>query len=110
MSANVPFDFSVNGKSLPAGEYEVREVGDRATVIETKDGHNMALGIYQYAGPSTGETKLVFHKIGDRYFLAQIWTSARGQGLNVPQSKAEKESLAANQNGGGSETVILALR
>jgi hypothetical protein len=110
MSANVPFAFSVNGKELPAGAYEVRDVGDRATMIETKDGNAKVLGIYQYAGPSKGETKLVFHKVGDRYFLAEIWTTARGQGLNVPQSKAEKETLAANPNGGGAETVIVAMR
>ena len=71
------------------------------------------LGIYAYAGPSNAdETKLVFHKIGDHYFLTQIWTSARSQGLQVPESKLEKELEASNlgTSGGGIETVIVALR
>ncbi|HZD30639.1 MAG TPA: hypothetical protein VE779_03165 [Candidatus Angelobacter sp.] len=112
MSANVPFDFTVNGKALPAGAYEVREVGDRATLIETKDGHSKVLGIYQNAEPSkAGQTKLVFHKVGNNYFLAEIWTSARSQGSILPTSAAEKETMAANtQSGGGAETVIVALR
>jgi hypothetical protein len=113
LTANVPFAFNAAGKQLSAGEYDVRGVGDRATLIETRDGHDKVLTICPYAGPSkAGETKLVFHKIGSSYFLAQILTSARDQGLNVPESKAEKEMLSANaQNGGGGvETVIVALR
>jgi hypothetical protein len=111
LSANVPFTFNIGDKQLPAGAYAVREM-DRATLIESKDGEHSVLGIYQYAGPSkTDQTKLVFHKVGDRYFLAQIWTSARGQGLSVPQSQREKELRASNigpQSGVG--TVIVALR
>jgi len=113
MSANVPFAFSADGKQLPAGEYEVRDIGARATLIETKDGNAKVLGIYQYAGPSkAGETKLVFDKVGDHYFLREIWTSARGQGLTVPESKLEKEIMASNREPGGSgaETVVVALR
>lgn len=113
LSANVPFAFSVDGRQLAAGQYEVRDVGARATMIETKDGQSQVIGIYQYAGPSKpGETKMVFHKVGDHYFLSEIWTSARGQGLAVPESKLEKEVRASNRepSGGGAETVIVALR
>ena len=111
MTANVPFAFSVGQQQLPAGAYAVREM-DRATLIQSKDGKDHVLGIYAYAGPSkVGETKLVFDKVGDHYFLAQIWTSARGQGLELPQSKLEKELRASNTEAtGGAETVIVALR
>jgi len=111
MTANVPFAFSVGDKRLPAGAYAVREM-DRATLIQSADSANSVLGIYYYAGPSKAdETKLVFNRVGNHYFLAQIWTSARDQGLSVPQSKLEKEMRASN-NGpqGGVETVIVALR
>ena len=111
LTANVPFAFNVGAKQLPAGAYAVREM-DRATLIQSRDGENSVLGIYNYAGTSKAdETKLVFHKIGDRYFLAQIWTSAREQGLAVPESKLEKELRASNSGPqGGVETVIVALR
>jgi len=113
LSANVPFAFSVDGKQLPAGDYEVRDVASRATLIETKAGDARVMGIYAYAGPSkAGETKLVFDKIGDSYFLREIWTSTRGQGLSVPKSNLEKEVMASYRQagGGGAETVIVALR
>jgi hypothetical protein len=109
MTASVPFAFAVGDRQLPAGAYEVRDMG-RATLIATRDGDGKVLGIYQYAGPSNGETKLVFDKVGDRYFLRQIWSSVHGQGLQLPESKLEKEIQASNRESGGAETVIVAMR
>ena len=113
MKADVPFGFNVGSTYMPAGSYEVRSLGARATVIETKDGHNRVLAMFNPAGPSKAvdETKLVFQRYGDRYVLAQIWTSTSGQGLEAPKSDLEKESqLASNGTQGGGETVIVALR
>ena len=111
LRCNVPFAFNIGDKQLPAGTYVVREM-DRVTQIQSKDGENSVLGIYNYAGPSKAdETKLVFDKVGDHYFLTQIWTSARDEGLLVPESKQEKELRASNSGPqGGVETVIVALR
>ena len=113
LSADVPFAFSINGKAMPAGQYDVREAGSRATIIETKDGSAHVLGIYSYAGEnSTQANKLVFDKVGDHYFLREVWTSASGQGLSVPTSQMEKEELASSRElgNGGAQTVIVALR
>ena len=113
MKANIPFGFNVGSTYMPAGSYEVRALGARATVIETKDGHNRVLALFNPAGPSKAvdETKLVFQKYGDRYVLAQIWTSTSGQGLQAPKSDLAKESeSASNGTHGGGETVIVALR
>ena len=113
LSADVPFAFSIDGKPMPSGQYMVREVGARATIIETKDGNARVLGLYSYAGENTKQAcKLVFDKVGDEYFLREIWTSKTSQGLSVPQSKREKEVLSASRqlSGGGAETVIVALR
>jgi len=113
LSANVPFAFSVNGNNLPGGDYEVAQVGDRATLIETRDGQNKVLGLYAAMESSkTNETKLVFDKVGDHYFLREIWTSARSQGMAVPKSKLENEIQASNREfgGGGAQTIVIALR
>jgi hypothetical protein len=114
LSAKVPFDFSVGGKYLPAGTYQIREL-DRETLIANQNGHFNVLGIYSYAGPSKpGESKLVFDKVGDNYFLRQICASARDEDLAVPESKREKEMRAMRASNtpatGGVETVIVALR
>jgi hypothetical protein len=112
MSAKVPFDFSVNGKYLPAGTYQIHELS-HATLIANQDGHFNVLGTYSSAGPSKpGENKLVFDKVGDNYFLRQIWVSARYDGLAVPESKREKEmrAMRASNTSATLETVIIALR
>lgn len=113
LTADVPFAFVIDSKQMPAGAYEVAKVGDRATLVESADHRNQVLAIYQYADSNKSfETKLVFDKIGDHYFLRQIWSSNSGQGYQVPSSKLEKEVLSATRSndGGGIETVIVALR
>ncbi len=113
LTADVPFAFTVSNSQMPAGAYEVQQVGDHATLIEARDGSDKVLGLYQSAGPSkAGETKLVFDKVGDSYFLREIWTSAKGAGLAVPESKLEKEIQATNHGAGSgeSETVVVAMR
>ena len=39
---------------------------------------------------------IVFDRSGDKYFLRQIWTAGSTDGLECPKSRAEKESLQAN--------------
>jgi hypothetical protein len=110
LTADVPFAFTVGSSQMPAGAYEVAQL-DRATLIETRDRHDKVLGLYNYAGPSKAdETKLVFDKIGNSYFLREI--CANGQGLEIPESKLEKEIRASNREpgGDGTDTVIVAMR
>ena len=35
MRARIPFDFSIRGKTLPAGDYEIRRVNDQPDVLVT---------------------------------------------------------------------------
>ena len=36
-------------------------------------------------------TKLVFHRYGSQYFLAQIWTAGNDRGQELPKSGRERE-------------------
>jgi len=65
---NVPFDFTVGKVSLPAGSYS---------------GLN--------PGQVSEATKLIFHRYGDQYFLAQFWNLGSETGYELPRSKAERE-------------------
>ena len=97
LTADVPFAFTVSTTQMPAGAYEVAQLGDRATLIETRDGHDKVLGLYNSAGPSkAGETKLVFDRIGDRYFLSEVKTDAVCGRLAPPRLERELAS-ASNQ-------------
>ena len=52
---------------------------------------------------STG--KMVFHRYGGTYFLAEVWVAANGTGSRLFQSRAEKELAGA-----GAEKEIAELR
>jgi hypothetical protein len=56
---------------------------------------------------------MVFHRVGNQYFLAEIWRNSSTEGLIVPTSKQEKdlekELQLAKGPAGGYEEVIVAL-
>jgi hypothetical protein len=71
----VPFDFVVNGTTLPAATYTVARPlpnNDRDLVF-LGDGHGVVANATEYDASATG-TKLVFHKVSDEYFLSDVVT------------------------------------
>src|SRR5947207_444662 len=65
--ANIPFEFSIGNKSLPAGEYTVRSISDdsRNVVlrIQSLDGKNSAILLAgTVEGKAQERAKLVFHR------------------------------------------------
>jgi len=97
---NVPFDFTAGDAKLPAGEYTVGKSSSDSPVLKIAraDGSDAVL-VPSIATQSNGpqsESKLVFHKYGDRYFLAQVWSAGSARGRQLMKSDAEKEiSLSA---------------
>jgi len=78
MKVNVPFAFSAEDHSLPAGEYLVLTVTpERSIRIVSADGKHSAIvnTLPNYAKSPSETSRLVFHKYGNEYFLAQVWTA-----------------------------------
>jgi len=100
LTASVPFSFNAGDRSLAAGEYRVdcggaaslgvmrfHSVGERSTVfINTTPENPPSPDAVQ-----SGEARLVFHKYGDRYFLAKVWTPGLEFVRKLPMSKTERE-------------------
>jgi hypothetical protein len=114
--AYVPFAFNVGQKRLPAGTYELKVDGlawsnIMVRNIETKEG---TLSISGYEPPRNTESKLVFNRVGNEYFLFQVWSGSGSPGMRIPTSKRErelrKELLLAKAAKGGREEVIVALK
>jgi len=99
--ANIPFDFVVGNQVLPAGEYVVAAEGSGNTAISIRstEGHGTILSIAQacVAASPSKDARLVFHALGGRYFLSQVWSTGYTSGRQLPRSKAETE-LAKNQD------------
>jgi hypothetical protein len=110
VKADIPFNFVVGDQVLPAGEYLVTAQGSgQAILIRSTDSKNAAMAVTFRCGsvnPSK-DTKLVFHALGGRYFLSQVWAQGYSQGRELPKSGAEIE-MAKNQQTAGQ--FVLAAR
>lgn len=114
--AYVPFAFNVGPKRLPAGTYDLKVDGVASSNImirniETKEA---TLSIAGYESPRNTEGKLVFNRVGNEYFLSQVWSGSGSPGRRIPTSKREhelrKELLLAKNTKDGHEKVMVALK
>ena len=92
--ANVPFDFVVGNKTIPAGRITAHGVSGAMqgslSITNTAAG-KLALrnGRRMLGSRESDQGKLVFHKYGNRYFLAQICIPGF-QAWEVMKSKEER--------------------
>ena len=113
--ANVPFAFTVGSAQMPAGTYEIKTVGagNSSIVIQNRESNEAAMSNAGREQPRNTSAKLVFHHVGNSYFLAEVWRSSSAEGMILPTSKQEKELekelQASNSHSGGYEEVVVAL-
>jgi len=94
MKADVPFEFIVNGSTLPAGQYTVQSFGSadgKSLMVRGADGRALVNSIGLQSNTLAKQTKLVFHRYGNRYFLSQIWVAGMEGGRELPKSHRELE-------------------
>lgn len=94
LNVTVPFDFVVAGKTLPSATYAIEKplVNDSTGLLFLGNRRGVIARASEIDDTATGN-KLVFHKIGDEYFLSDVVTQ-RGT-LHFPASSREK-TLAQN--------------
>jgi hypothetical protein len=114
LAVNIPFDFVAGKTQLPAGEYTVKVAGPANTVIlvSRKDSNASAFLVTNAAvsAEPQSESKLVFNRYGDRYFLSQVWTEGNSQGRQLLKSAREKEmSQIAKNETRGQVTLVAGL-
>ena len=94
VTATVPFEFMVAGRSMPAGDYTVERAHSTAA-IRVSNGSTgvLSLAMNSSASPQeqAGQALLIFHRYGDQYFLSRIVDGNRATGLELPASRTEKE-------------------
>ena len=101
---NIPFAFTAGRMALPAGEYRVENTGEasRFLLIQRTD-HSAATYVMSNAvevNRPQAQSKLIFHRYGNRYFLSQIWVEGHSRGRELAPSTKEKEQeglLARNE-------------
>jgi len=103
VTANVPFDFMIGGRTVHAGQYVIDQ-GQGLVAVKSESGRVIAyaIGGALVSPLDVSQTKLVFHRYGDKYFLWQVWRD--GAGREIPKTKRERELSASRHD---PETIFL---
>ncbi len=95
MVVNIPFDFVAGNTQMPAGEYSVKTWGPTNTLLVISRDDSAASAFINtnpaVASEPKTESKLIFNRYGDRYFLSQVWTAGNASGRQLLKSDREKE-------------------
>ena len=92
---HIPFNFSVGVKSFPSGKYVIernRNNSDTVWVIRNKDNDRSTIVVTRPARANdvVEETRLVFNRYDDLYFLSEFWIVGGLNGHEIPSSKRER--------------------
>lgn len=92
-TADIPFDFIVADQTLPSGKYTVRKATDdgQGLRISSLDGKSSVIRLSNSAVEKSKKrnARMVFHRYGQQYFLAEVW-SGDNYGRQLVQCKKER--------------------
>jgi hypothetical protein len=111
MKVDIPFSFVAGDRALPAGEYSVSVSGTLHTLILTdgKDALSLILETNAVlANEPQRESKLIFNRYGDRYFLSQVWSEGNYCGRQLSKSAREKEIAQVAKLEAPSRVILVA--
>ena len=94
VKAEIPFEFVVGDRTMAAGEYVVLssiQDGSAVTIRNAKTADS-TIRLSNSMEPSRNDerARLVFHRYGKTYFLAEIWPGADATGRRLLKSKSER--------------------
>ena len=92
--ASVPFSFVLGNKTVPAGEYVIDpSAGSDLVIIKSADHKEgfMVMGTNVTSADYAQQSKLVFHRYGNRYFLPEVWTRGSDAGRRIQPTPEERE-------------------
>jgi hypothetical protein len=102
MTADIPFEFHVGNSMLPAGAYTVyAEPGSGLVSLRSADSKSsvttLANAVQTLSTPR--ESKLIFNRYGNDYFLSRIWRAGSDTGNEIRKSGRETEVAATSRRG-----------
>jgi hypothetical protein len=112
LEVKIPFEFALGDKLLPADTYTVTSPMHGFVLIQSIDKHFAAMAIASHMNnETTGDSKLVFAKYSDQYFLHQILCpTSVAMNVGLPTSKTEKRVRTERPRGERGELALAALK
>jgi hypothetical protein len=92
LRATIPFEFRMGQTRLAAGDYTIHHSNGLLTLTPQNGGRPVfGLAIATDPQKDSGEAGLLFHRYGETYFLAKVWTPGYSNACGVVKSSLEKE-------------------
>ena len=92
--ADIPFNFIVGDKMMTAGQYSVKAISQDspALLISERDTKESAIRLTSSLDADRKNTRarLVFHRYGQHYFLAEVWSGGDSSGRTLMRSRQER--------------------
>ncbi len=111
--ASVPFAFTIGSRSLPAGKYTISSRPGSPFIRVENWQARVQLVVLSYADSGNDRTasKLVFHKYGNQYFLAEVDRLNSSTVSRLVMTKSEKKLKAQTEQAGlqHEDPVLVAL-
>ncbi len=99
LRVNVPFNFVSEGKSFPAGEYEIYQLAAKSVVLRNMDTRSSVIEntvSEDIAPTASARNALVFHRIEGHYFLQRITMASPQVSQQLWESPMEVELAKAS--------------
>src|SRR3954467_7320372 len=90
---NIPFDFIAGTSSLPAGDYTLSTFMDGMEVISGQKNIVVTMAPAMLEGKPGNKALLIFHQLGDKYFLAEVWPAGSSRGRVIGGSETLKRRM-----------------
>ena len=92
---NIPFNFTVGEKAMPAGKYLIRrnrKDSDTVWVVQNKETGKSVILLTRpvQASESQDKAKLVFRKYDDLYFMSEFWVAGTNTGREINVTSQER--------------------
>jgi hypothetical protein len=111
VEANVPFAFNVGTTHMPAGTYTITVNSPNSSVkIQNCDNSATIFSHAQREYPGEKNQKLVFRRVRDQYFLAEIWGERGSEGMMLRAPKPETRLEEASRPTPSQKEVMIALK
>jgi len=111
--AQVPFEFKVGDKFVPAGRCEILTTAENRGSLTIRNANAKTTTIVwaslRESKEAAAKYALVFDRYGDTYFLTGIRLEGSKENYKLPETRAEAELRAQNANR-AEEVLVAALK
>jgi len=101
IEADIPFNFYVRNKQLPAGRYEIRKLDSQPNVLEMINRDRKLTVVFLVEDEtmlkSAKHSELIFDRYGDNEFLSKILDQGDSIEAEVMKSRMEKKIEKAGE-------------